>query len=184
MTNNTGKPKKYRKKFQHLNKAGARLHRKDFIDTSYINGVIGVEGEQVIRPLNEAEAEWLNEFYKQAVHGTFKTDEESKLLFKRAKHLSMRKDNVMFFEINGFYPDDVLEAVEAFNKKSKELGNLIWNFWDQREINSDDYKRKTDVHCRAAKGLQLDSFEDVQYIDEEDEGEDTRIEDLITESEE
>lgn len=184
MTSNTGKPRKYRKKFQYLNKSGARLHRKDFIDSGYVNGVVGLDGEPAIRALTQDEASWLDEFYKQSVHGTFVTDEESKQLFKKAKHLSTRKDNVMFFEINGFYPEEVLEAVEAFNKKSKALGNLIWNFWDQREINSDDYKRKTDVHCRASVGLQLDSFEDVQYAEEVEETEDTTIEDLITESEE
>jgi hypothetical protein len=149
-----------------------------------LNGVVGIDGELVIRPLNEQEAEFLNNYYQQAVHGTFKTDEESKVLFKRAKHLSTRKDNVAFFENNGFYPEEVYEAVEAFNKKSKELGNLVWNFWDQREINSDDYKRKTDIHCNSGKGMQLESFEDVQYMQEDEETCDTTIEDLVTESEE
>jgi hypothetical protein len=160
------------------------LHRKDFIDTSYVRGVIGVDGEMAIRPLNESEAEWLNNYYKEAIHGTFKTDDESKLLFKRAKHLSTKRENVEFFQTHGFYPDDVNKAVEAFDTKSKTLGNMLYSFWDQRDINSDDYKRKGDIHCNASKGFQLDSFEDMQYTEQVDESDDTRIEDLITESEE
>lgn len=160
------------------------MHRKDFIDTEYINGVIGIDGELAIRALNEEEASWLNNYYQETVHGTFKTDEESKELFKKAKSLTMMKENIAFFNNNGFHPEHVEKAVEAFNKKSKELGNLVWNFWDQRDINSDDYKRKTDIHCNAAKGLQLESFEDLQYSAEVDDVAETFIEDLITESEE
>jgi len=160
------------------------LHRKDFIDTGYINGVAGVDGDIAIRALNEEEATWLNNFYQESVHGTFKTDEESKKLFKKAKSLTMMKENINFFNDNGFHPEVVQKAVEAFNKKSKSLGNLMWNFWDQRDVNSDDYKRKTDIHCNAAKGLQLESFEDLQYIAEVEDLSETFIEDLITESEE
>lgn len=160
------------------------MHRRDFIETPYVQGVVGVDGTQAIRPLNEEETAWLNNYYKQQVHGTFITDDESKLLFKKAKSATKKRQNIEYFETHGKHPQEVLDAVEAFNAKSKALGNLIWNFWDQREINSDDYKRKTDVLCNSSKGLQLDSFEDIQYIENVDEKEDTYLEDLITESEE
>lgn len=184
MTNNTGKPRKHKKKFQYLNSNGARIHRKEFIESSYCNGVFNSDGEKVIRSLNAEEKEFLDNYYKEFVHGTFNTDQESTKLFKKAKKLSKDPANVKFFEEHGFYPVEVEQAIEAFNKKSKSLGNLAYSFWEQREINSDDYKRRYDIQNNARKGLQLESFEDIQYMSESEEPNNTLIEDLITQSEE
>lgn len=184
MTNNTGKVKKHKKRFQHLTKNGARIHRQEFIETSYLNGVYNDDGKKVIRALTEEEKNWLDTYYKEFVHGTFNTDKESTSLFKKAKKLTKDPENVKFFQENGFFPENVQQVVEAFNAKSRSLGNLAYNFWEQREINSDDYKRRYDIQNNAIKGLQLASFEDLQYIANVEELENTLIEDLITESEE
>jgi hypothetical protein len=183
MINNTGKIKKHKKSFQYLNKKGARAQRQEFIETPYLSGIVNESGEKVMRSLTDSEKDWLNNFYKEYVHGTFNTDEESTRLFKKAKKLSKKKEHVKFFEQNGFYPTEVTDAIEEFNKKSKSLGNLAYNFWEQREINSDDYKRRYDIQNNSAKGLQLESFEDVQYNANVEELDNTTIEDLITESE-
>lgn len=167
-----------------MRKKGARVHRRDFIETSYIHGIINANGEQVIRPLTIEEKEILNNYYKEFVHGTFVTDKDSTRLFKIAKKLSKKPENIKFFEDNGFHPEEVEQAVSAFNQKSKELGNIACNFWQQRDINSDDYKRRFDIQNNASKGLQLESFEDIQYMSNIDDFVDTIIEDLITESEE
>lgn len=184
MTNNTGKVKKHKKKFQFINGKGTRLHRKEFIETGYTSGVLNEFGDQVIRPMTKDEIEWLDKFYKEFVHSTFTTDEESIKLFKKAKTLTKKKENVIFYKKNGFFPEDVQNAVEAFNQKSKSLGNLAWDFWQQRDINSDDYKRRYDIQNNCSKGVQIESFEDIQNIADLDEYGDTKIEDLITESEE
>jgi hypothetical protein len=184
MTSNTGKVKNHKRKFQSLNSKGARAHRKEFIETSYINGVVNDFGDQVIRPLSKDEISWLDKFYKEFIHSTFTTDSESILLFKKAKALTKKKENVTFFNENGFFPEQVQQSIDAFNKKSKELGNLACDFWQQREINSDDYKRRYDIQNNCTRGVQLESFEDSQSIISLDEYSDTKIEDLITESEE
>lgn len=184
MTNNTGKPRKHKKKFQYLSSNGARIHRKNCIETLYVNGVFNSDGEKVIRSLTEDEKNFLDSYYKEFVHGTFNTDKESIRLFKIAKRLSKDPANVKFYKENGFYPVEVEEAVEAFERKSRSLGNLAYSFWEQREINSDDYKRRYDIQNNACKGLQLESFEDLQYTSNEDEINNTLIEDLITQSEE
>lgn len=138
----------------------------------------------MIRALTESEKDFLNSYYREFVHGTFNTDEESTRLFRRARKLTKLPENVKFFNENGFYPEDVEFAIEAFNAKSKSLGNIAYNFWDQRDINSDDYKRRFDIQNNVAKELSLESFEDLQHISMDDERSDTLIEDLITESEE
>lgn len=183
MTNNTGKTKNYKKKFEYLNKKGARAQRQEFIETPYLSGIVNDSGEKVIRALTDSEKDFLNNYYKEFVHGTFNTDKESTELFKKAKKLSKKKENIKFFEQNGFYPEEVIQAVEAFNAKSKSLGNMVYDFWDQREINSDDYKRRYDIQNNSAKGFQLESFEDVQYNANVEELDNTTIEDLITQSE-
>jgi hypothetical protein len=184
MTNNIGKVKKHKRKFQYLSNKGARIHRQDFIESSYINGVYNSEGEQVIRPLSDDEREFLDSYYKEFVHSTFITDAESNKLFKIAKKLTKDAENVKFYNENGFFPENVELAISKFNEKSKSLGNLAYSFWDQREINSDDYKRRYDIQNSSQKGLSVESFEEMQYISNFDEEIDTTIEDLITESEE
>lgn len=182
MTSNTGK--KHKKKFQHLSKRGSRIHRQEFIESQYVNGVYNEDGEQVIRALNEEERAFLDKYYKEFVHGTFSTDKESTALFKKAKTLSKSKEAVKFFNQNGEYPKSVQKAIEDFNNKSKSLGNLAFDFFEQREINSDDYKRRYDIQNNSTRGVQLSSFEDLQYVSNVEEVENTTIEDLITESEE
>jgi hypothetical protein len=184
MTNNTGKVKKYKKKFQHLNKKGARLHRKDFIETPYLQGVQNNEGDLVIRPLNQEEVDWLNNFYKEYVHSTFTTDKESTFLFKKAKRMSRSKQNLKYLEENNEDSPEVKEAINNFNKKSRELGNMFYEFYQQRDINSDDYKRKHDIQNNSARGISIESFEDIQEMVDLEDFLDTQIEDLITESEE
>jgi len=183
MTNSIGKPKRHKKSFQHLRKQGARMHRRSFIETSYVDGVYNENGELVIRPLKEEERDFLSKYYKEFVHGTFKTDKESTELFKKAKTLTKNKENIKFFKENGFFPEEVEKAIEEFNKKSKSLGNMAFDFFTQREINSDDYKRRYDIQNNSCSGVQLASFEDVYYVFDEDDVESTIIEDLITESE-
>ena len=184
MTNNTGKTKKHKKKFQHLSKKGSRVHRQEFIEVPYLTGVYNEEGKKVIRGLTDEEKNWLDSYYKEFVHGTFNTDKESNMLFKKARKLTKTPENVKFFQENGFFPQEVEEVIQRFNDKSKSLGNLACNFWEQREINSDDYKRRYDIQNNAIRGLQLSSFEDIQYISNIEDIENTTIEDLITESEE
>ena len=183
MTSNIGKPKRQKNKFQFLNKKGARSHRKEFIETSYVNGVYSDFGDLVIRPLNKEEISFLDSYYKEFVHGTFKTDDESKALFKKARSLTKKKENVDFFKENGFFPEEVQSVIDKFNAKSKALGNIVGDFWSQKEINSDDHKRRFDIQNNCTKGVRLESFEDIQNVSDFEDKADTTIEDLVTESE-
>jgi hypothetical protein len=183
MTNNTGKAKKHRKKYQFLNKKGARNRRMEFIENSYVKGVFDEGGNRVIRPLNDEEINFLDNFYKEYVHSAFITDKESTKLFKKVKELLRKPENVKFYKENGFHPVEVEEAVERFNVKTKKLGNFS-DFWQQKDINSDDYKRRYDIQNNCVKGLQVYSFEDIfEGAYELEDLDSTRIEDLITESE-
>lgn len=166
-----------------MNRKGARLHRKEFIETPYLQGVKDNDGNTVIRPLNQEEADWLNNFYKEYVHSTFVTDKESNTLFKKAKRLSKSKENLKYLQEHNENSPEVKDAIDKFNKKSKSLGNMFFDFNQQRDINSDDYKRKYDVQNNSSKGMSLESFEDLYEMVDFEDSFDTKIEDLITESE-
>ena len=63
--------------------------RKDFIEVDYVNGVKNSNGEQVIRPLNEEEKAFLNQFYEETVVTNFSHDVRIKHLNKRRKDIEI-----------------------------------------------------------------------------------------------
>lgn len=180
MTDSIGVKKKHRKKFDHSSKNGSRTKRREFIDSDYQDGVRDQEGNIVIRKMNDGERQYLSNFYKEFAHATFKTSEESKALFRKINVQLAR--NQEFFADNGFYPVEVENMIQDFDKITKNLGNLH-GFWHQKDINSDDYKRGFDMENIAKREFRCISYEDMQHLYEVEESEDTAIEDLITESE-
>ena len=153
MTNNTGKVKKYKKKFNNLDKKGARLHRRNFIESEYIDGIKDHEGSIIIRPLNKEEISWLDSFYKEYIHTTFITDKDSTSLFKKIKKMSKSSKNLKHLELHGEDCLEVKQLIQQFNQKSKDLGNVFYKFEQQRELNSNDYKRKNDIQNNCLKGV-------------------------------
>jgi hypothetical protein len=142
--------------------------------------VFNQDGNLVIRAMNDGEKQFLSNFYKEFAHATFKTSEESRALFKKINTL-IAKHHEFFLE-NDFYPVEVENLIEDFDKITKNLGNLH-GFWHQKDINSDDYKRGFDMENIAKREFRCISYEDMQNLYEAEESEDTAIEDLITESE-
>lgn len=47
-------------------------HRREFVETEYVNGVYSESGEMLIRPLTDEEKDFLNRFYEETVHANFK----------------------------------------------------------------------------------------------------------------
>lgn len=92
--------KRKKTKFPALNKGVNTLARKDFIETDYVNGVYDKNGKEVIRPMTDAEKQWLNDFYEETVVTNFLRHPELKRLNdeKRAiiecKHVKKMKDQV------------------------------------------------------------------------------------------
>jgi hypothetical protein len=163
-----------------MSKQGSRTKRREFIDTDYVNGVFNEHGDQVIRSLTDLEAKFLAGFYKEFAHATFKTSDESKALFKKINHLLNKNEE--FFEENGFYPVEIENLIADFDVITKKLGNLH-GFWQQKDINSDDYKRGHDIENMVKREHRYVSYEEMQEAIDMEEKSDTEIEDLITESE-
>lgn len=163
-----------------MSKQGARTKRREFIETEYVDGVVDWKGELVIRPLNAHETKFLSDFYREHAHATFKTSEESRALFRKIN--SLLSENQDFFIENGFYPVEVENLIADFDAITKKLGNLH-SFWQQKDINSDDYKRGHDIENMVKREHRYVSYEEMQEAMDMEEKSDTEIEDLITESE-
>lgn len=61
--------------------------RQDYIEPEYINGVYNSKGEQVIRPLNNKEKQFLNKFYEEVVCANFTHSPRLKQLSKEIRHI-------------------------------------------------------------------------------------------------
>ena len=61
--------------------------RRYIIETDYISGVKDSDGNQVIRPLDEKEKEWLNQFYTESVNADFYKDPRIKEIKEIIKEL-------------------------------------------------------------------------------------------------
>lgn len=60
-----------KKKYPALKKSSNTKARRSAIEVDYVDGVYNDKGEQVIRPLNEKEKEWLNQYYEETVRTNF-----------------------------------------------------------------------------------------------------------------
>jgi len=74
-------------KYPALNKGMNLNSRKDYIESDYVNGVYDDEGRQLIRPLNEDEKTWLNQFYEETVVTNFYHDPDLKRLNRFKKNI-------------------------------------------------------------------------------------------------
>lgn len=147
MTSSSGQKKK--RKYDPLNKRGTIKHRQEFIETSYVNGVVNERGEQVIRPMTQSEIDWLSQFYAETEHGNFKKTQEierQEHLYKqltrdyRLNHKLMSTEEALEFkhvineayeklvqlrsETNTFYPEDK-ERHEIFNKGNQRREDIF-----------------------------------------------------------
>ena len=61
--------------------------RRDYIEPDYINGVRDDDGNVVIRPLNDEEKNFLNNFYEEVINANFKHDYELRDLNDQIKEL-------------------------------------------------------------------------------------------------
>lgn len=80
--------KRENKKYPNLHKEVNTKSRSDFIETDYIDGVKNDKGELVIRPLNDEEKAWLDQFYGESVVTSAKNLNPTKEIKKYCKEIS------------------------------------------------------------------------------------------------
>lgn len=160
MTNNSG-PKK--PKYNPLNKNGAPATRRDFIEADYVKGVVNDRGEQVIRPMNAAEIEWLSQFYAETEHGNFQKTAETEAFQDEYDELCKR---IRHAKKNGLTTEQVLDLKVEADRMYKELVQLraeTNTFYpedeDRREIYKKENLRNNDIYSKAKASGRLISYD-------------------------
>lgn len=149
MTSPTGKEKK---KYDYLNKNGTTRTRKDYIETTYVNGVRDENGNQVIRPLNAEEREWLSQFVAETDHCNFKRTNELKDEEKTLKRLRMDYTEAKR-RMNVDEMDDLNAKIQTQYDKVRSLRGETAAFYvddeERQELYNRDYERRMDVYNNA-----------------------------------
>lgn len=157
MTSNSGRRKK---KFSHLNKHGALSHRKEFIDTVYIEGVYDKAGNQVIRPMTEEEKAWLNQFNQE-------TESISPTITPEIKEERTKLNVLLAQQRSGMSGDDLEEEISQqkalVDALLKNAGNLYPSLDEIKEFRDRDYDRKNDVFVISRAHGKLASLDLTEY---------------------
>lgn len=105
--------------------------REHLIETDYIDGIYASSGEEVIRPLNDYEKEWLNQFYTETVHADYSRHPE-------IKRLNKIKNNIVF-------TDEVKKIMKTYPKfKGKQLRRIKEEVKEKKKQNIENNQEKYD----------------------------------------
>lgn len=176
MTNNSGKKKPLKKKFNSLHLGGTLYTRKDAVETSYVNGVYDQFGKKVMRALTNEEKEWLEKFYQEEVNCTFEKSEKSEELHKEYK--SLKKKHKKYKKVFNEEHKDVVKVQQELEAEWDRLGSFNPSSKERSKIYNNDYLRREDLFT-ATKALgdlinfdlqEYDRFtsEALDHIDPED----------------
>lgn len=153
MTENTGKKSQERRKpYNYLDKKGTTLTRQDYIETAYVNGVKGEDGEMVIRPMNSTEKQWLSQFIAETDHGNFS---KSSQLKKQEKVLRKMRTEYRKHRNAGAVDEMLLLEKEIQSQyelvlRLREESNAFYVTDEERsELYGRDYERRMDVYNTA-----------------------------------
>jgi hypothetical protein len=153
MTDNTGKKSRERRKpYNYLDKKGTTLTRQDYIETGYVNGVKGLDGELAMRPLNEAEKQWLSQFIAETDHGNFS---KSSQLKKQEKVLKVMRTEYRKLRNAGAVAEMLVLSPKIQSQydlvlRLREEANAFYVSDEERqELWNRDYERRMDVYNTA-----------------------------------
>lgn len=167
-----------------------KKHQRELNDNPYVNGIVGIEGNEAIRPLNDAEFEFLEKFNSEFVQGNFERDVNGNLTENNLHHkiVNGTEDSVAALkaeikvladklnETNGYR---VMNDRKAYSKYKKalykeyaELNEKLISVDIVNNIYKDDYARRTDLMAYVGKSertvLITDIFNNSEYHNNED----------------
>ena len=166
--------KRSKLKYPNLDKSVNTKSRSDFIETDYIDGVKNADGELVIRPMNDKEKAWLNQWYGEHVIASSKnlnptpeiqeySDKKSQLKKDIAKE---RKDKkVKTSKKIKFMQNKIIEIEECLDFLREEAGVFYPKSEDQREIFRENNHRNACIYNNLkSRGMLLELTEETYDI--------------------
>lgn len=153
--------------------------KRNLIGKSYVNGIKNEDGEQVIRPLNESEIEFLNKFNEEFVNRNFQKDEtdvhypliqQNKKEVRKLKRKLGKVNNELTDDSSGWRKMNSEER-EAFSIRKREL-HLQKNELKAKLIEIDvigtaiknDYSRGVDVSNYPKRTVNISDLEPANFI--------------------
>jgi hypothetical protein len=161
--------KKKRKRWDNLKRNRNLKHRRDYIETHYIDGMESITGKgEGIRPLTPEEKDWLDKFYGEFVNASVSHDDYDNQLHNDR---DMVKD---CYDRNNARNRCVLNKGKAINK----IDFRTWGELDQDTISDsvdykdemserlDDYESKYKMYKKVSKEYpDLFTFEEFMSYD-------------------
>ena len=135
-----------------MDKKGTTLTRQDYIETTYVNGVLDEDGNEAIRPLNEAEKQWLSQFIAETDHGNFKKNSQ---LRKQEKHLKLLRSTHIKARNAGNVDEmhrleqEISSQYELVLRLREESNAFYVSDEERQELWNRDYERRMDVYNTA-----------------------------------
>jgi len=146
--------KKKRKRWDNLKRNRNLKHRRDYIETHYIDGMGSITGKgEGIRPLTAEEKDWLDKFYGEYVNASVSHDEYDDQLHNNR---DMVKD---CYDRNNSRNRCVLNKGKAINKidfrtwgelDQDTISNTV-DYKDEMSDRLDDYESKYKMYKKVSK---------------------------------
>lgn len=142
--------KRQKEKYPALNKGLNLSSRKDYIEPDYVDGVFDQQGNQVIRPLNDKEKKWLDDFYAETVVTDFLHHPDLKKLndYRRAiiedeivKDLKAQKKELQKDKVNN--KKRIREISEIITITKKQNGEI---YADQLQYIDEELQELREKH--------------------------------------
>lgn len=158
--------KRRKGKYPNLDPSQNTKSRTDYIEPDYVNGVKNSKGQEVIRPLNEEEKVWLNQFYGEYVAMSDRelnpTEQIMVYMKEKAKHkkkvAKIRRETKKKTNSEIEHHLRKVEEIEkALDFLRKEAGVFHPTCEEQRDLYNINNTRYSCVYNnRKARGMLLD----------------------------
>jgi len=125
--------------------------RDEFIDNDYIDGVFDDKGNMVIRPLNDKEKEWLNQFNREYINANFNGTSEIK---KTAKELMVCKKKKQTE-----YVKNKIKKLKIKLRRLRKNTNFYKTHEEEKEIYNENNARNRCLFNRARASSKLISLD-------------------------
>ena len=130
--------------------------RQDYIEPDYVNGTFNAKGEQVIRPLNHEEKNFLNSFYEEVIGANFMHDRILKELHRAMKPLKAKTD------LTEEESDDLMRLQIEYYMRADEV-LLYSDPEDQKKLYGENNARNRCLYNRTKSIGILDELNDTTY---------------------
>lgn len=135
------------KKYPNLDKKMHTKRRQNYVDSIYyVNGVKNRDGEEVIRPLNDSEKEFMDKFIKEYYCASFDPNDENNLHKKKVDDVTIYNIRQKLSELRASqYKTKCPEELAGIYSEIEELDDYLAEVYPQKKCTDDNNSRNIDL---------------------------------------